>query len=195
MTDPIPAEAVEAAAIARWDFVRAGIPDDTTWDMRQPHARRFDTDCMRAALTAAAPHIAAQATRDVRAERDSILRRIDRLESDESWWVGGAWGDYGEAVIPLRALSTLTGPLADDGPEWETDPGFAATWGDLRATVEEQASELSDLRAGIEALRDEWRTATVRRVELDGQAFDRPKVEYLSHCADALDALLRGGVQ
>lgn len=164
MTD-IPDEAVEAVEAV---LIGAGV------DLYD-NAR----DLARLVTRAAAPHIAAQATKDVRAERDSILRRIGRLESDESWWVGGAWGDYGEAVIPLRALSTLTGPLADAGPEWETKPGFAATWGDLRATVERQEAEFTDLRAGIAALRDEWRI--------------RPGADYLHDHADALDALLREG--
>jgi hypothetical protein len=96
----------------------------------------------------------ADSERAARAERDSIVRRIERLHS-EDWWVGGAWGDYGEVVIPLRALSTLTGPLADHAPEWQTDPGFAATYGDLRATMDRLAAENAALRKVAEAA-DTW---------------------------------------
>jgi hypothetical protein len=74
-----------------------------------------------------------------RAERDSIKRRLERLTADESWWIGGAWGDYGEAVIPLRAVWMALGDKDSEPPELE--PGLAATYRDLRATVEHLVAE------------------------------------------------------
>lgn len=130
--------------------------------------------------------------RNARAELDSIRRRIERLHN-EDWWIGGAWGDYGEAVIPLRALSTLDGPL-DPGsdPKWETDPGFAATYRDCRATIEAQESRIAHLLAVAEAAREVEALAGVWIADL---RFDSTTIQAitLSRLCAALAALDSGG--
>lgn len=48
---------------------------------------------------------------DLRASIDALNRlagiidRDDEVGEDEGWHIGGAWGDYGEVVVPLRILS------------------------------------------------------------------------------------------
>lgn len=74
-----------------------------------------------------------------RGERDSMKRRLELLTADESWWIGGAWGDYGEVVIPVRAVHMVLGWKDAELPELE--PGLAATYRDLHATVEHLSAE------------------------------------------------------
>lgn len=89
-----------------------------------------------------------------RGERDSMKRRLELLTADESWWIGGAWGDYGEVVLPVRALhmvlgQKMVGQSAVGEPE--LDPGLASTYRDLRATVEDLSDENARLRQELEA--------------------------------------------
>ena len=88
-----------------------------------------------------------ESEREARADRDSIRRRLRLLTDDESWWIGGAWGDYGEAVIPIRGIHMVLGDVSAEVPE--TTPGLAATYRDLRATVEDQGHRLDAVRALI----------------------------------------------
>src|SRR5258705_13763243 len=79
-----------------------------------------------------------------RGELDSVRRRLDLLTADESWWIGGAWGDYGEVVVPVRAIHMVLGQKMagqEEAGEPELDPGLAATYRDLRAVVEHLVSE------------------------------------------------------
>lgn len=52
---------------------------------------------------------------DLRASIDALNRlagiidRDDEVGEDEGWHIGGAWGDYGEVVVPLRILSYVIG--------------------------------------------------------------------------------------
>lgn len=92
-----------------------------------------------------------------RGERDSMKRRLELLTADESWWIGGAWGDYGEVVIPVRAVSMVLGQKMVDQDEPgapELDPGLAATYRDLRATVEHLVSENDRLEVASGEFRD-----------------------------------------
>jgi len=87
-----------------------------------------------------------------RGERDSMKRRLELLSADESWWVGGVWGHYGEVVVPVRAIAMVLGEKMVDQKkpgEPEIDPGLAATYRDLRATVEHLASENERLQAAL----------------------------------------------
>lgn len=87
-----------------------------------------------------------------RGERDSMKRRLELLAADESWWIGGAWGEYGEAVVPLRAIWMVLGEKGVDQSkvgEPELNPGLAATYRDLRATVEHLAADNERLRADL----------------------------------------------
>lgn len=92
-----------------------------------------------------------------RGERDSMRRRLDLLTADESWWIGGAWGDYGEAVIPVRAIAMVLDRKMVDQDEPgapELDPGLAATYRDLRATVEHLVGENERLTIAEGEFRD-----------------------------------------
>jgi len=92
-----------------------------------------------------------------RGERDSMRRRLELLTADESWWVGGVWGDYGEVVVPVRAVHMVLGQKMvdqDDADAPELDPGLAATYRDLRATVEHLVSENDRLTLASGEFRD-----------------------------------------
>lgn len=159
MTDPIPDSAVEAAART----LCAITSDDGSGWYCETHGTEIHVaglyycatgeDDARAALTAAAPLIAAQAT--------------VALEESRDWWKSTcefwnesatkAWGQRDSAAFSVKQLER----------------------------------ELNDLRAGIEALRDEWQgnAATISGSALPPVALE---ARIWTQCADALDALLRG---
>lgn len=140
MTD-LPVEAVEA--VARAIHARAVGPRDAhLWDELDEWQKDVWRGNARAALTAAAPHIAAQA-----------------VGSDH----------WAHAAITAQDAA-LTAQINE-----------AVKWG------REKDAELSDLRAGIEALRDEWQKGAHGRFE------NSRHPGTLGSCADALDALLREG--
>lgn len=120
-------------------------------------SQRFNTEFIAAARTLV-PELVAEVERlrrsewAARGERDSMKRRLELLSADESWWVGGVWGDYGEVVVPVRAIAMVLGEKMVDQKkpgEPEIDPGLAATYRDLRATVEHLASENERLQAAL----------------------------------------------
>ena len=78
-----------------------------------------------------------------------ILARAEEVRQDDGWCIGGAWGDYGEVVVPLRILSyVIEGEL--DQKIASTDPGFALTYAEQvrRAEIAEakrpEAREIPD---------------------------------------------------
>ena len=79
-----------------------------------------------------------------------ILARAEEVRQDDGWGIGGAWGDYGEVVVPLRILSyVIEGEL--DQKVASTDPGFALTYAEQvrRAeTAEEKLAEACEEPSG-----------------------------------------------
>ena len=70
MTDPIPEEAVDAAA---WAYYKThDCSPEAPWGQLPADERAWWTDRVRPILTAAAPHIAAQATADLRAGIEAL---------------------------------------------------------------------------------------------------------------------------
>ncbi|RRJ85921.1 hypothetical protein EG850_11080 [Gulosibacter macacae] len=83
---------------------------------------------------------------ELEAEIEGIKRRDAEVGEDEGWWVGGAWGDYGEAVVPLRILSyVIDGKL--DEKVTSIDPGFALTYAEQTARAEDAEAKLAEVRA------------------------------------------------
>lgn len=77
----------------------------------------------------------------VQAELDAIKERREEVGQDEGWWVGGAWGDYGEAVVPLRILSyVIDGELNQKIDS--IDPGFALTYAEQVSRADKAESFL-----------------------------------------------------
>lgn len=71
----------------------------------------------------------------------AIKARDEEVSTDEGWWIGGAWGDYGEVVVPLRILSyVLDGNL--DQRVQETDPGFALTYAEQVARADRDEARI-----------------------------------------------------
>ena len=76
----------------------------------------------------------------------AIKARDEEVSTDEGWWIGGAWGDYGEVVVPLRILSyVIDGNL--DQKVTETSPDYALTYA-------EQVARADQAEARIQAVRD-----------------------------------------
>ena len=74
-----------------------------------------------------------------------ILARAEEVRQDDGWCIGGAWGDYGEAVVPLRILSyVIEGEL--DQKVASTDPGFALTYAEQVRRAEEAEAKLAEAR-------------------------------------------------
>lgn len=86
------------------------------------------------------------------AERDAegIKRRGAEVGEDEGWWVGGAWGDYGEAVVPLRILSYVVDGKLDEKVA-SIDPGFALTYAEQTARAGAAEAKIAAVRAIVEA--------------------------------------------
>ncbi|MGO2112567.1 MAG: hypothetical protein ACTH31_13240 [Pseudoclavibacter sp.] len=72
---------------------------------------------------------------------EGIKRRDAEVGDDEGWWVGGAWGDYGEAVVPLRILSYVVGGKLDEKVA-SIAPGFALTYAEQTARAEAAEARL-----------------------------------------------------
>lgn len=76
------------------------------------------------------------------AERAGIRERDEEVGTDEGWWIGGAWGDYGEAVVPLRILSyVIDGAL--DQKVTSIEPGFALTYAEQVARADRAEARLA----------------------------------------------------
>lgn len=83
---------------------------------------------------------------ELEAEIEGIKRRDAEVGEDEGWWVGGAWGDYGEAVVPLRILSyVIDGNLNEKVTS--IDPGFALTYAEQTVRAEAAEAKLAAVRA------------------------------------------------
>lgn len=139
MPDPLTPERLDAIR-ARVTMPRLGIS----------FAREMDRDIIAIRDLLAEVERLRASEYKARAGHDSIRRRLRLLTDDESWWIGGAWGDYGEVVIPIRAIHMVLGDrfLGDIPTETpELDPGLAATYRDLRATVEDLTARLDAVRA------------------------------------------------
>lgn len=93
--------------------------------------------------------------RELEAEVAGIKRRDDEVGEDEGWWVGGAWGDYGEVVVPLRILSYVIDGKLDERVS-SIDPGFALTYAEQTARAEAAEAKIDAVRAGCVARTDEY---------------------------------------
>lgn len=82
---------------------------------------------------------------ELEAELDGIKSRDAEVGEDESWWIGGAWGDYGEAVVPLRILSYVIDGNLDEKIA-STDPGFAITYAEQVARADAAEAKLAKVR-------------------------------------------------
>lgn len=81
-----------------------------------------------------------------------VKSRAEDVAEDEGWHIGGAWGDYGEVVVPLRILSyVIDGKL--DEKIVSTDPGYAATYAEQTARAEKAEAERDTALAAIERVR------------------------------------------
>lgn len=78
------------------------------------------------------------------AELAAIKERNEEVGQDEGWWIGGAWGDYGEPVVPLRILSYVIGGELDQKVE-SVDPGFALTYAEQVARADRAEAEVAAL--------------------------------------------------
>lgn len=213
MTD-LPDEAVEAAFGAFLDSFcddEAGrIEPVSALDGTTGYAMTGGNDARAVfakALTVAAPHIAAQDTKDVRAERDSILRRIERLPDEAveagidaifgpSKWLNADQNDAERSKLypDVRAILTAAAPLIAA----QATADLCAELTDLRASRDEWASRMmefaetqrapADLRAGIEALRDTLDSMA----EIDRDRHDQDRASVISEIIAALDALIGG---
>lgn len=90
----------------------------------------------------------------LRAQVEQIKARREEVgEETEGWWIGGAWGDYGEPVVPLRIMSyVIDGEL--DQKVATSDPGFALTFAEQVARAERAEAEAAALRAQVERVRE-----------------------------------------
>ena len=73
-----------------------------------------------------------------------ILERDEEVGDDEGWHIGGAWGDYGEVVVPLRILSYVIGGQLDEQVV-STDPGYALTYAEQVRRAEQAEDRLADV--------------------------------------------------
>lgn len=97
-------------------------------------------------VTAYAP-VGAALTPEAREELklSGILARAEEVRQDDGWCIGGAWGDYGEVVVPIRILSyVIEGEL--DQKIASTDPGFALTYAEQERRAEEAEAKLAEAR-------------------------------------------------
>ena len=79
-----------------------------------------------------------------------ILARAEEVRQDDGWCIGGAWGDYGEVVVPIRILSyVIEGEL--DQKIASTDPGFALTYAEQERRAEEAEAKLAEAREVTDA--------------------------------------------
>jgi len=79
-----------------------------------------------------------------------IKERDAEVGEDESWWIGGAWGEYGEAVVPLRILSYVIDGNIDEKVA-SIDPGFALTYAEQVARADADEAKLARIRDAMDA--------------------------------------------
>lgn len=89
---------------------------------------------------------------DAATELATIKSRADEVGEDEGWHIGGAWGDYGEVVVPLRILSYVVDGALDEKIV-STDPGYAATYAEQVARADRAEAERDAALAAIERVR------------------------------------------
>ena len=77
---------------------------------------------------------------DAATELAAIKARAEEVDEDEGWHIGGAWGDYGEVVVPLRILSYVVDGALDEKIV-STDPGYAATYAEQVARADHAEAE------------------------------------------------------
>lgn len=82
----------------------------------------------------------------------AIKARDEEVSTDEGWWIGGAWGDYGEVVVPLRILSYVVGGELDQKVT-ETSPGYALTYAEQVARADQAEAERDHARARMNRVR------------------------------------------
>lgn len=87
---------------------------------------------------------------DAATELAAIKARADEVGEDEGWHIGGAWGDYGEVVVPLRILSYVVDGALDEKVV-STDPGYAATYAEQVARADRAGAERDAARKIIES--------------------------------------------
>ena len=123
--DAVRAEA-QSEALRRWPLWRPTGDyelDAEGYDEQSAQGQNAESEALSAAF---ADGFVAGADR-AEAELDAIKERHEEVSQDEGWWIGGAWGDYGEAVVPLRILSyVIDGELNQKIDS--IDPGFALTY-------------------------------------------------------------------
>ena len=81
----------------------------------------------------------------LRGRLTGIKERDAEVGEDESWWIGGAWGEYGEAVVPLRILSYVIDGNLDEKVA-SIDPGFALTYAEQVARADAAEAKLARIR-------------------------------------------------
>lgn len=85
---------------------------------------------------------------ELETELQAIRDRADEVGEDDGWGIGGAWGDYGEVVVPLRVLSyVVDGQL--DQKVVEIDGGFAVTYAEQTARAEAAEAKLTTVKAEL----------------------------------------------
>ena len=84
--------------------------------------------------------------RAVRAERTEVMKLLD----DEAWWVGGAWGDYGEPVVLARNVAERLGADYDRDREDRT-ADYAANYAEAVSAAHAAEQERNRLHDGIVA--------------------------------------------
>ena len=89
---------------------------------------------------------------DAATELTAIKARSEEVNEDEGWHIGGAWGDYGEVVVPLRILSYVVDGALDEKIV-STDPGYAATYAEQVARADHAEAERDAALAAVERVR------------------------------------------
>ena len=89
---------------------------------------------------------------DAATELAAIKARAEEVGQDEGWHIGGAWGDYGEVVVPLRILSYVVDSALDEKIV-STDPGYAATYAEQVSRADRAEAERDAALAAIERVR------------------------------------------
>lgn len=96
---------------------------------------------------------------ELEAELAGIKQRDAEVGEDEGWWIGGAWGDYGEAVVPLRVLSYVIDGNLDEKLS-SVDPGFALTYAEQVVRAEVAESRLAAVRELVSLVLPDGETVT-----------------------------------
>ncbi|MDJ1370644.1 hypothetical protein C7K25_04565 [Gulosibacter molinativorax] len=107
---------------------------------------------------------------ELEAELGGIRARDQEVNDEcEGWSIGGAWGDYGEVVVPLRILSyVIDGELGQQVVE--TDAGFAVTYAEQVARAEQAEAKLAEIRRTVQSPYIEREQLRARLLDmLDGE--------------------------